>query len=1186
MFRIQYLLHFALALAAVFPWAPVTKAQVLVDAVADSSGAQQAGLLAGDQLLGWREPGDAEFQIPSNPAEWAILEHQLSGLTEVEIHLERAGTPLHFVLPTRPWGLRLSLAPSVTALALSGEGEVGCGIRLWLNALEHGSASMGEVGFEAAQRCDADMGSTPAYSIWWLEQSAVAHAKAGAWDDELRSLERATELFGSHATGPKEVRQHTFWQSLLFERLGQLYTDRGQHEKAVGLQQLAVEKTELAQATVYFQGQALAYLAEAQAEAGLAAAEQSGKRSLEALGEYGAESIVAALAQCARARLALKTGEVSAAAGFLSAARAIADRVPIPYWLEARLANREGILAYYRQDLDLTQEKFAAAHQLLEQNEPPSVRYGIGLNALGAVADRRGDLVAAQDYWQRSIAIGLEFSPDGRSSRAAMQNLATLFRARGNYSEAELLLKQVIELTQGRASEVRALAEAHAALGKTYRERRDYARASVELHRALDIGGPDALVLAHLGQLAQIQDDPGQALRYFDQAAELLRDEPPDQRIRAFIDMERSVTQRKLGDLDSARRSVNRALHWYRETTDLDQVPAALIRLFEIELDAGRFSAAEALAREALELYRRLVPGSPAEARASFYVGQALLGLGHHEEAEQTICAATELFNQQVLSVGPWEDDRTGYRTAHLLPHRVCAGLLAKRGQAGAAIEVMERTRGQALRAELAERFLDRSIAVPADLRSRLVRNRTLIERASDARRRLASGAGSADSIHAQQAEIDDQIRRLREERLSLFEQLRAASPELATLNNPPAPSVEKLADELAPGNLRLTYVVTDELTWLLVLDSRGRAEAFEIDIGSEPLERLVAQLLAAVSNPRRTRAYREPARRLGSLLLGPILDRLNQPSGLLVVPDGPLHELPFSALLVTPRNGSSEERHEVPLIDRVSVRIALLGPSPARRSASRVATPGVADSRLVVLADPLRLQLALNDPKPNAALPGARHEADEIAKLFSNSAVLVGAEASIASFVEQARGADLLHLAAHTEVDLEDPLSSAILLAESATPGKQEGKGSHQPEHGGRLEAWQIVEDVLLDSELVTLAACETARGPRLEGEGLLGLVRTFRLIGARKVIASLWKVEDQSTSRLMIDFYRRLRSGGSVTEALAGAQRHASRGQDSRGSQAKSATRGVGGLTNSAGFVEGSRRHPYYWAAFQVYE
>jgi hypothetical protein len=74
---------------------------------------------------------------------------------------------------------------------------------------------------------------------------------------------------------------------------------------------------------------------------------------------------------------------------------------------------------------------------------------------------------------------------------------------------------------------------------------------------------------------------------------------------------------------------------------------------------------------------------------------------------------------------------------------------------------------------------------------------------------------------------------------------------------------------------------------------------------------------------------------------------------------------------------------------------------------------------------------------------------------------------------------------------------------------------------------------------DLVVLSACETGLGHELRGEGLIGLTRGFMYAGATSVVASLWKVQDESTAELMKLFYTEmLQNGKTPAEALRLAQ------------------------------------------------
>src|SRR5207245_669260 len=85
-----------------------------------------------------------------------------------------------------------------------------------------------------------------------------------------------------------------------------------------------------------------------------------------------------------------------------------------------------------------------------------------------------------------------------------------------------------------------------------------------------------------------------------------------------------------------------------------------------------------------------------------------------------------------------------------------------------------------------------------------------------------------------------------------------------------------------------------------------------------------------------------------------------------------------------------------------------------------------------------------------------------------------------------------------------------------------------------GVLQAWEIMTQLKLNAELVVLSACETGKGEKVAGEGVVGLTRALQYAGARSIVASQWSVADESTSKLMVLFHQKLRAGLAKDEAL----------------------------------------------------
>src|SRR2546423_14272042 len=85
--------------------------------------------------------------------------------------------------------------------------------------------------------------------------------------------------------------------------------------------------------------------------------------------------------------------------------------------------------------------------------------------------------------------------------------------------------------------------------------------------------------------------------------------------------------------------------------------------------------------------------------------------------------------------------------------------------------------------------------------------------------------------------------------------------------------------------------------------------------------------------------------------------------------------------------------------------------------------------------------------------------------------------------------------------------------------------------ERGGLENGFLQLHDIYnlnLSSQLVVLSACNTALGKQIKGEGLIGLTQGFMYAGAKSVVASLWKVDDEATAQLMRYFYEAMLSEG----------------------------------------------------------
>jgi CHAT domain-containing protein/tetratricopeptide (TPR) repeat protein len=173
--------------------------------------------------------------------------------------------------------------------------------------------------------------------------------------------------------------------------------------------------------------------------------------------------------------------------------------------------------------------------------------------------------------------------------------------------------------------------------------------------------------------------------------------------------------------------------------------------------------------------------------------------------------------------------------------------------------------------------------------------------------------------------------------------------------------------------------------------------------------------------------------------------------------------------------------------------------------------------------------------------LPGTAQEAQAVQALFQSAGILpyvyTRREASELRS-KQARSPYILHIATHgvflpyderigeligiqSSSALANPLfRSALLLADA---GKTMIRGeAPDPENDGFLNAYEMLGLSLDNTEVVTLSACETGVGEVQNGEGVYGLQRALLIAGARNLILSLWRVDDEATRDFMVTFYR----------------------------------------------------------------
>jgi len=442
-----------------------------------------------------------------------------------------------------------------------------------------------------------------------------------------------------------------------------------------------------------------------------------------------------------------------------------------------------------------------------------------------------------------------------------------------------------------------------------------------------------------------------------------------------------------------------------------------------------------------------------------------------------------------------------------------------------------ERDRDLDLAFSITERLRARSLLDRLD-RSRnrldpanpaLVSRRSLLAAIATVQRRLMDPTIKTEDRRGTLQELEDLEHREQEARRQIA---------LASNNRDrPAPtfaSLEAVQSALADNEALLSFQVGIWETyegefgggsWLIVLTRHGRSVHRIPDRGQlAPMVPVFTGLLASadeVGTPAAIRLYND--------ILADALNAL--PSGierLILVPDGPLHRLPFEALRAGPDAQPLATRYELVSVPSATLWLRWRGNAP--RTASRHA---------LAFADPqLEIGGALHATERNAVLqqgvrlgrlPHARRESRALERHLGGVDALVGARASERALKDRnLHDYHILHFAAHALADEKHPERSAVLLSPGA-----EGED-------GLLQAREIA-GLDLEGQIVVLSACQTASGAVLSGEGVLSLARAFFEAGAQSVIGTRWPIRDEDAAALFDTFYRVLGGGASLSEALA---------------------------------------------------
>lgn len=778
----------------------------------------------------------------------------------------------------------------------------------------------------------------------------------------------------------------------------------------------------------------------------------------------------------------------------------------------------------------------------------PALRARILIN-LGGVHQRAGRLDEALARFSRALPL-LEDLGDRHTEAIVRSNRGVAHRTSGelrqaleSFLEARRIFREIGD-SRREATALNNLGQVHADLGELSAARDRFEQA-LALRRETEDRRGEAVTLGNLGEVWRRQGASTRARNAFEQSLELCG-ELGDPLCKAMALDRLGRLELELGRPQAAFQPLEQALLLRREQGARRREAESLRHLARAHLAIGQPEDATALARTARALAEKL--DDPAGAvEAQTLLAHGLRDLGKLEDARNALEAALEqLESHRLRMLDP------SLRISRLAPHRetyelmvdVLMGLHGREPEAGwhrRALEVAERMRARGLLDLLAEAGVEIERGVSPDL----LRHRRRLQR---------RWRGQAAALRRLSPEADAEERRLLRDGLQTVEaelnvvedRIRRQSPAYARLVQPETLSADAMRQLAGDEAVLLEISLGEDRSFLWTIRGEG-IEVYELP----PRQRIEAAALTLHELWSRreigavTGTAHSAAGALSGIILDPIAQELGGSQSLAVVPDGALHLIPWGAL---PHPAGGEPllaHHEVVHLPSASV-LAL-----QRRRLARPRSPSI-----TLWADPVfsaedprvpyRLRQEEITPVLFSRLPRSAREAERVAAEAPEGAevrLVQGFKARRDAVVEEdLERFQILHFATHGILDEDAPRRSGLVLS--------------MVDGGGRpLDGFlglQDVYDLELNADLVVLSGCRTALGRRVRGEGLVGLAHGFFHAGARRIVASLWPVEDRAVAELMETFYAEMWSrGSSPAEALRAASlalRHNPRWRDPR--------------------------------------
>ena len=797
--------------------------------------------------------------------------------------------------------------------------------------------------------------------------------------------------------------------------------------------------------------------------------------------------------------------------------------------LEAPIQNYLGGINDVLGEIAKSRQHYERA-RLLANRLKDNINEGSALNNIGKLYSDSGDLQKALDYYLQALPLFAD-RPERRA--ITLNNIGMAYSSLAAQERALDYLQQSLAILKNgpdRTAESQTLSNIGYVNNRSFKfqEAFNYYAQARAMQQRIGNRGQEAETLDLLGTNYSDMGQPEKAVEYHQQALEIQR-VTKNVRREAISLSNLGHVYGLLGQPEKALDYFAQALAIFRSINDLYSAAILLEGRARVEQQFGKLDDARKDIEESLSLVETVRARSGSQQLRASYLASREKGY--------------ELYVDLLMQLHA-KDPSAGHDAE--------------------ALQARERGRARSLLEMLNESHVDIEQGVSADLVKRERDIRQLINAKAQRQIQLIAQNGNRQEIET----FDKEIRALEDEYQQVQVAIRNASPAYAELTQPQPLDLKGIQQQLDPNTVLLEYSLGETRSYLWAV-SQNSLKSYELPKGEE-VAKLAQEFYESLSARTAEARFRKSAAELGQMILAPAAAELGT-KRLAVVADGPLQYVPFAALSVD--RGGKEYRplvvdHEIVSIPSASSlavqRQSLANRKPAPKGLAVLADPVFStsdvrfkdDSRVKEASsasDTRIIEHTSGGPAGQLTirrLPFTRQEADQIMAVAPGGANFKAldfrASRSVATSGELSQYR-YVHFATHGYLDTARSGLSAIVLS------MVDDKGNPQD---GFLRTHDIY-NLKLPAELVVLSACETGLGKDVKGEGIEGLTRAFMYAGARRVVVSLWNVNDKATAALMQRLYvEMLKSNKTPAAALRAAQFEVMRTRQ--------------------------WQSPYYWAAF----